>query len=179
MCAKFLHVQLFVTLWTVTRQAPLSMRFFRQEYWSGLPFPSPGDLPDPGIEPMSPALQADSLLSEQPGKPWWIVAVVQLLSPFRLFVTLQTAACQACLSFTISWSLLKFMSIELMMPSNYLIYNIAKYPMMNRHTLGKNHVAQSVKITEVEKRCPRQISGPLLCLTVQLSNVCTSHSLHS
>ena len=44
------------------------MGFFRQEYWSGLPFPSPGDLPDPGIEPGSPALQADSLLSEQPGK---------------------------------------------------------------------------------------------------------------
>ena len=45
------------------------MGFPRQEYWSGLPFPSPGDLPDPGIEPMSPALQADSLPSEPPGKP--------------------------------------------------------------------------------------------------------------
>ena len=47
---------------------PLSMGFSRQEYWSGLPFPSPGDLPDPGIEPGAPALQADSLLSEPPGK---------------------------------------------------------------------------------------------------------------
>ena len=45
------HVQLFVTLWTVTYKAPLSMGFSRQEYWSGLPFPSPGDLPDPGIKP--------------------------------------------------------------------------------------------------------------------------------
>ena len=45
------------------------MRFSRQEYWSGLPFPSPGDLPDPGIEPRSPALQADALTSEPPGKP--------------------------------------------------------------------------------------------------------------
>jgi len=45
------------------------MEFFRQEYWSGLPFPSPGDLSDPGIKPRSPALQADSSLSEQPGKP--------------------------------------------------------------------------------------------------------------
>ena len=45
------------------------MGFFRQEYWSGLPFPSPGDLPDPGIEPRSPALQADALTSEPPGKP--------------------------------------------------------------------------------------------------------------
>ena len=50
--------------WTVAHQAPLSMGFSRQEYWSGLPFPSPGDLPDPGIEPRSPTLQADSLLTE-------------------------------------------------------------------------------------------------------------------
>ena len=50
------HVRLFETLWTVAPQAPLSMGFSRQEYWSGLPFPSPGDLPDPGIEPRSPAL---------------------------------------------------------------------------------------------------------------------------
>ena len=48
---------------------PLSMEFSRQEYWSGLPFPSPGDLPDLGVEPMSPALQVDSLPSEAPGKP--------------------------------------------------------------------------------------------------------------
>ena len=53
--------------WTVACQAPLSMEFSRQEYWSGLPFPSPGDLPNPGIEPGSPALQADSLPSEPPG----------------------------------------------------------------------------------------------------------------
>ena len=57
------------TLWTVTHQAPLSMGFSRQEYLSGLPFPSPGDLPDPGIKPVSPALQADSLLTEVPKKP--------------------------------------------------------------------------------------------------------------
>ena len=62
-------VWLFVTLWTVAHQAPPSMGFSRQEYWSGLPFPSPGDLPDPGIEPRSPALQADALTSEPPGKP--------------------------------------------------------------------------------------------------------------
>ena len=55
------------TPWTVARQAPLSMGFFRQEYWGGLPFPTPGDLSDPGIEPRSPALQAGSLLSEPPG----------------------------------------------------------------------------------------------------------------
>ena len=61
-------VQLFVTPWTVARQS-LSMRFPRQEYWSGLPFPSPGDLPYPSIKPGSPAMQADCLLSEPPGKP--------------------------------------------------------------------------------------------------------------
>ena len=62
-------VRLFATLWTITYQAPPSMGFSRQEYWSGLPFPSPGDLPDPGIEPRSPALQANALTSEPPGKP--------------------------------------------------------------------------------------------------------------
>ena len=59
------------TLGTVAFQAPLSMGFTRQEYWSGLPFPSPGDLPNPGIEPRSPALQTDALPSEPPGKPYW------------------------------------------------------------------------------------------------------------
>ena len=62
------HVRLFATPWTVAHQSPPSMAFSRQEYWSGLPFPSPGDLPDPGIEPKSPALQADALTSEPPGK---------------------------------------------------------------------------------------------------------------
>ena len=60
------HVQLFVTPWTVAYQAPQSMEFSKQEYWSGLPFLSPGDLPNLGIEPGSPALQADTLLSEPP-----------------------------------------------------------------------------------------------------------------
>ena len=63
------RVQLFATAWTVAYHAPPSMGFSRQEYWSGLPFPSPEDVPDPGIEPGSPALQADALLSEPPGKP--------------------------------------------------------------------------------------------------------------
>ena len=63
------HVRLFAIPWTAAYQALLSMGFSRQECWSGLPFPSPGDLPDPGIEPRSPALQADVLPSEPPGKP--------------------------------------------------------------------------------------------------------------
>ena len=63
------RVWLFVTPWTVAYQASLSMGFSTQEYWSGLPFLSPGDLPNPGIEPRSPALEADALTSEPPGKP--------------------------------------------------------------------------------------------------------------
>ena len=68
------RVQLFVTPWTVAYQAPPSMGFSRQEYWSGLPFPSPGDLPDPGIEPRSPTLQADALPSEPPGNPSYLIS---------------------------------------------------------------------------------------------------------
>ena len=67
--SRFSHVRLSATLWTVARQAPLSMAFSRQAYWSGLPFPSPGDLPDERIEPRSPALQANSLPTEPQGKP--------------------------------------------------------------------------------------------------------------
>ena len=63
------RVQLFATPWTVAYQAPPSMGFSRQEYWSGLPFPSPGDLPNPGIEPGSLASHTDTLPSEPPGKP--------------------------------------------------------------------------------------------------------------
>ena len=72
MLSCFSHVQLLVIPWTVAHQAPLSMGFSRQEYWSGLPCPPPGDLPDPGTEPMSPvvpALQVDSLLLSHQGSP--------------------------------------------------------------------------------------------------------------
>ena len=62
-------VRFFVTLWTVAHQSPLSMRFSKQEHWSGLPCPPPGDLPNPGIESRSAALQADSLPAEPAAKP--------------------------------------------------------------------------------------------------------------
>ena len=62
-----------VTPWTVALQAPLSMGFSRQEFWSGLPFPSPGGLPDPGIQPRSSAFQADSLPSEPPRKSFYFI----------------------------------------------------------------------------------------------------------
>ena len=128
------RVQLFATPWTVAHQAPPSMEFSRQEYWRGLPFSSPGDLPTPGIKPRS-TCTADKLrlrLSEPLGNPvkakvaniWCmsfqyfsinIFVVVQSLNCVQLFVTPRTAAHQAPLSSTSSWSLLRFMSVELMM----------------------------------------------------------------
>ena len=70
MCPCMLsRVQLFVTTWTVACQAPLSVEFSRQEYYSGLPFPLPGSLPDPEIEPASPALAGGFFTTEPPGKP--------------------------------------------------------------------------------------------------------------
>ena len=81
--------QLFVTPWTATHQAPLSMEFSRQEYWSGLSFPSPGDLPNPGIEPGSPTLQADALSSEPQGKP--ILGFTGELFHFVIFLFLVVA----------------------------------------------------------------------------------------
>ena len=84
-CALSLsHVQLFATPWSVAHQAPLSMGFPRQEYWSRLPFPSPGNLPSTRIELRSPALQADSLLSEPPAKPSYIRAKVILFGSYTL-----------------------------------------------------------------------------------------------
>ena len=69
--------------------APLPMEFSKQEYRSGLPFPSPGDLPDPGIKPRSPALKADSLLSEPPGKPWFYFGILQTSSLGASLVALE------------------------------------------------------------------------------------------
>ena len=81
------HVRLFVTPWTVAYEAPPSMGFSRQEYWSGSPFPSPEDLPDPGIKPGSPALQADAL----PSKPYLLnhvsILFTQLSCPLALTYT--------------------------------------------------------------------------------------------
>ena len=77
------YVQLFVTPQTVAHQAPPSIGFSRQEYWSELPFSSPGDHPNPGIEPGSPTLQADSLPPESPGKPPIKIQSTQLNVNFR------------------------------------------------------------------------------------------------
>ena len=115
------RVLLFVTPWTVAHQVPLFMGFSRPEYWSGWPFPSPGDPPNPGSEPMSPvclALAFGSFTTE-PGKPAVQCCYVQSPSHVQLFTTLWTAAHQASPSVTISWSLPKFISIESGMPSTF------------------------------------------------------------
>ena len=90
-------VRLFATPWTVAHQAPPSMGFSRQEYWSGLPFPSPGDLRDPGIKPRSPALQADVLTSEPPGKPVGVKDshLIFLSLPFWVDRTLLKTSCHS------------------------------------------------------------------------------------
>ena len=80
-------VRLFVAPWTVGHQAPLSMEFPRQEYWSGLPLPPPGDLPDPGIEPGSPALQVDSLPSEPPRNPIYHNTIVLIISHYNTMIS--------------------------------------------------------------------------------------------
>ena len=113
--SHFSRVRLFGTPWTIARQAPLSIGFSRQEYWSGLPCPSSGDLADLGIEPVV----LKYLLHWQVG--YLPLSSVQSLRRVQLFATPWTAACQASLSITNSWSLLKLMSINSVMPSNHLI----------------------------------------------------------
>ena len=132
MPSHFTNVQCCVILWTVARQAPLSMGFSRQEHWSGLPCLPPRDLPDPGIESRSPALQADSLPAELPGKPFSMcvyiyvcvcihiyvctyVCVPSHFSCVQLFATPRTLAHQAPLSMSM-WThlhLIKFLSMGL------------------------------------------------------------------
>ena len=79
------HMRLFATTWTVAHQAPLSMGFSRQEHWSGVPLPSPGDLPDPGIKPRSFALQADCLPSE-----YRCVYLIQEIDKIYVYIYIQT-----------------------------------------------------------------------------------------
>ena len=123
MCCSVISNSLPPYGWIVTLQAPLPIGFSQQEFWCGLPFPSPEGLPDPEIEPMSPMLQADFFLLSHWRNPLvhYMYVAVQSLSHVWHFVTPWTTACQASLSLTISRSLLKVMSIESVMPSNYLI----------------------------------------------------------
>ena len=86
---KVLAAQSCLTLYSPMDRSPPGSsdhEFSRQEYWSGLPFPSPGDLPDPGIEPQPPALQADSLLSEPAGKPFYLISLFRGLIQENLHI---------------------------------------------------------------------------------------------
>ena len=110
-----------MTSWTVAHQFPLSSGILRQEYWSGLPFPTPGNHPDPGIKLGSPALQVDSLTSEPPWKPKKHICCCSVTKLCLILFDSMDCSTPAYLSFTISWSLLKLMSIKLVMPSNHLV----------------------------------------------------------
>ena len=87
--SHFSRVRLCATPWTLAHQAPLSMGFSRQEHWSGLPCPPPGDLPNPGIQPTSPALQADSLLLSHRGSPHLHYLCLKVVSffPFEIKIS--------------------------------------------------------------------------------------------
>ena len=112
------HVRLFATPWTIAYQAPPSMGFSRQQCWSGLPFPSPGDLPNPGIEPQSPALWADALPSEPPEKPGWEL----MLRTFTIYSLSNFQKCN-----TVLLTIVTMLYIETL-PMTYLFYNCKFVP---------------------------------------------------
>ena len=97
------HVRLFATPWIVAHQAPPSMGFSTQEYWSGLPSPSPGDIPDSGIDPRSPALQADALTSEPPGQMPPAKEVINFIHLFRKTIFSLLCASKLCTCFQFHW----------------------------------------------------------------------------
>ena len=116
------RVQLLSAPSTVALQTPLSIEFPRQDYWSGLLFPPPKDLPNPGIKPTSLPLAGGFFTTAPVGKPIQVTrSTLLLLSHVQRFVTPWTTACQAFLSFTISHSLLKHMPSKSVMPSNHFI----------------------------------------------------------
>ena len=132
------RVRLFATPWTVAYQAPPSTEFSRQEYWSGLPFPSPGDLPNPEIEPGSPAFQADALTSEPPGKQYYTAKRILIYSirtetrrPVSLGLTsagnIPTSGDSSFLLFCTSLVLNKYTNVKSMNNEDkvYLIHSVA------------------------------------------------------
>ena len=129
------------------------MGFSRQEYWSGLPFPSPEDLPDPGIEPGSPVLQADSLPFELQGRPLGstLLFVVQLLSHVWLFAAPWTAARQASLSITNSWSLLTHVHWvgDVIQPSRPLLFPSPPAFNLSQHQGLFQRVSSSHQVAKV------------------------------
>ena len=135
------RVRLFATPWTVASQAPPSMGFSRQECWSGLPFPSPGDLPDPGIEPESPALQADALPSEPPGKP---VAINKSSTKFKPFTNFSFQI----ISFLHHSVLFNPLSSTLLFPNIFLCMFQSSYSLFCCFLIGASLVALVAQIVK-------------------------------
>ena len=135
------HVRFFVTLWIVAHQAPLSMGFSRQKYWSGLPFPPPGDLSDPGIECMSPVLAGEFFTTETPGKCppsplfWKVIKIIYsfvcLLLTYNWFTMLYLYHCTA------RWSIYAFFFIFFSITVYPRILN--RVPFVHRRTLLFTH----------------------------------------
>ena len=124
------HFRLFATPWTVAHQAPLSMEFSRQGYWSGLPFPPPGDLPDPGIKPESlafPALAGGFFTTEQPGKLWYYI-----IQPFLFCV------------FCLLWA-----------GKLWMWYSFPRAAVMNYHKPGGLKTTEIYCLTILEVRSPK------------------------
>ena len=153
------------------------MRFSRQEYRSGLPFPSPGDLPDPGIEPGSPILQVDSLPSETLGghtyteKKKEVIVSVQLLNRVRLFATPWIAARQASLSITNSRSSLRLTSIsDAIQPSHPLSSPSPLAPNPSQHQSLFQWVNSSHEVAKVVVYMNSNLTGCLLFLFAKSVN---------
>ena len=133
MLSRFSRVRLFMTLWTIAKQAPLYMGFSRQEYWSELPCPPPGDFPEPGIEPTSLALQADSLLLSHRGSPHALHAPSQL---WQTEVSLVIAKCllrQNC------------PQLRTIVPGIWTHPVLEIYLVINDNTLDRHHNKMSFK----------------------------------
>ena len=168
-------VHLFATPWTIAPQAPLFMEFSRQEYWSGLPFPFPGDLPDPGIESESPALHTDSLLSEPPGKLQCQLyhhsynkgSSITEIRYVVIFLSVRTAV---SINKTLSKSFLKWNFFKNRKISFAIIFQL------NNLSGNKQHQKKKKIMTSHLCNFPESISIPQL-ISEHLSNAYKSYSL--
>jgi len=178
---KVLVAQSCLTLCNPMDQALLSIGLSRQEYWSGLPFPSPGDLPDPGIEPRSPALQADSLLSELPGKP------IQYVSKFRKLSNGHRTG-KGQFSFQSQRRAMpKNVQITIQLPSFHMILKIMLKILQVRLQQYKNQELPNVQAEFQQGRGIRNqianisciIKTPIFTSLMTLKRLCGSHKLEN
>ena len=175
----------FASPWTVALEAPLSMEFLRWEFLSGLSFPSPGTILNPGLKPKPPHWRGHSSLLSHLGSQWNAVNVaVQSPSHVRLFAAPWTAACQASPSLTISWSLPRFMSIASVMPfsSSDALFSCPQslpasetFPMSHLFTSDDQttwvSVSASVLPVNIQGWSPLRLTGLISLLSKGLSGV--------